>query len=147
MLPRWHVFWGAVVSCLLVYVAPGLPWSYYVLFFLASVFIDTDHYITAVHATKKWRLQDSFAYYERLGARVQVDKAQGVRKRYDFHLFHTIEFHILIGLLGIWWTPFFYLFLGMSFHSLLDVYSLLDRDVLYMREFFLSTWLWKQFAR
>ena len=147
MLPRWHLFWGAVVSCLLLYVAPGLQWWYYALFFCASVFIDADHYITAVHATKKWKLADAFRYYELLNACVISDRARGIRKKYDFHVFHTIEFHLCIALLGLWWTPFFYLFLGMAFHSLLDIYSLLDRDVLYMREFFLSGWLWKRFVR
>ena len=144
MLPRWHMFWGGLFTVLLLYLAPGLPWYSYVLLFCASVFIDLDHYLTAVLKTGSWRLEDALDYYTVHGKQVQKDQKKGIRKVYHFYIFHTIEFHVLIALLGIWWQPAFYLFMGLVFHTLLDIFSLLQRDYLYMREFFLSAWLWNK---
>jgi hypothetical protein len=142
MLPRWHVLWGGVFTLVLWIAAPTLPFYAYLCVFFASVFIDFDHYIAAGMKTGSWRLDDALEYYKTQGMQVQKDQEKGIRKVYDFHLFHTIEFHFFVALISIWWSPAFYLFIGMVFHTLLDLFSLLHRDYLYMREFFLSTWLW-----
>ena len=59
-------------------------------------------------------------------------------------MFHTVEFHLLVGLLGLVWIGFFYIFIGMIFHSLLDVVDLTKRDTFYRREFFFFNWLGKK---
>lgn len=141
MLPRWHVFWGGVMTGVLYYASPGLPLHYLLAFFCASVFIDFDHYIQAAYTTGSFRFGDAFAYHDVLGEEIKHNHAKGIRQTYDFHLFHTLEFHALIALIGIWWSPAFYVFLGMTFHSLLDIYSMLKADVLYTREFFLTKWI------
>lgn len=142
MLPRWHVLLGALFVGGLYLLVPDLAWYNYFLLFFASVFIDVDHYIAAGLKTGSWRLSDALEYYATQGDQVQLDQKKGIRKVYDFHIFHTIEFHVLIALLSVWWQPAFYLFIGMTFHTLLDIFTLLHRDYLYMREFFLTTWLW-----
>lgn len=146
MLPRWHVFWGALMTVGLHYLSPGLPEHYLLAFFLASVFIDFDHYIQAAYTTGSFHLGDAFAYHDVLGKEIMHNHAKGIRRTYDFHLFHTIEFHALIAFIGIWWGPAFYVFLGMMFHSLLDIYSMLKANVLYTREFFLTKWIVQRLA-
>ena len=108
----------------------------------ASVFIDFDNYMCSMCKTKKISLLHSFRYHERLKKLEKENKERGIREKGDFHIFHTIEFHILVGLLGFLWIGFFYIFIGMTFHSLLDIISLLYDDFMYIREFSLIRWLW-----
>ena len=143
MLPRWHILYGAIFSLIIWLAVPNLNPLYIVLTFLASVFIDFDHYMCSVCKTKKISLFHSFRYHEKLQKREFEDRAQGIRAKSDFHIFHTIEFHILIGILSFFWIGFFYIFIGMVFHSLLDIISLLYDDFMYVREFFLVRWLWR----
>lgn len=144
MLPRWHILFGAIFTLLIWYFAPGLNWIYLALVFLSSVLIDLDHYISAAIKTKKWDLESALIYHKNLGIKEEKERARGIRKKADFHLFHTIEFHILIALIGIFWAPFFYIFIGLAYHSLLDLFYLIGKDYLYRREYFFFNWLGKK---
>ncbi len=146
MLPKWHIFFGAIFTLLIWYFAPGLNWIYLTLIFLSSVLIDLDHYISAGMKTKKWDLGSAFSYHKKLGIIAEKERAKGIRKKRDFHFFHTIEFHILTALIGIFWMPFFYVFVGMTFHSLLDLFDLVSNDYLYRREYFFFNWLRKKMS-
>ena len=140
MLPRWHIFWGAIFTIIVFIISPQTNLVYLSLIFLSSVFIDLDHYFVAVKKSGRWSLIRAFRYHD---AQQKIEIAEYKRKlfrRGDFHLFHTIEFHLLIAILGYFWTPFFYIFIGMLFHSLLDIVSLVYDDRVYRREFFLTSW-------
>lgn len=142
MLPRTHILFGGIFAIILWLVAPSIPLMYLGLVWFASVFIDFDHYAASVIKAGTWRLRDSFEYHRKLGKIEIEEKKKGIKRRGDFHLFHTVEFHLLVGLLGVLvWEGFYYLFIGMVFHSLLDVYSILKRGVFYRREYFLSAWV------
>jgi hypothetical protein len=148
MLPRWHILYGSIFAALLYVAAPKTNLIYVLLVFLASVFIDLDHYFCSVVKGKHLSLKKAFEYHQKLNVEEEKRKGKGIKQKGDFHLFHTIEFHILIGLLGIFWVGFFYIFIGMMFHSLIDIYSLLFvGKEMYRREFFLSAWLWKKLKR
>lgn len=141
MLPRWHILLGALFSILIAVFMPEIPFYSLVLVFLSSFLIDFDHYMCAVFKTKKISLLRAFEYHEKEGFKMMEMHKRGIRKKGDFHIFHTIEFHILVAILGIFFVPFLYIFIGMTFHSLLDVFYLLNEDMLYTREFFLFNWL------
>ncbi|HVY01484.1 MAG TPA: hypothetical protein VHA12_01835 [Candidatus Nanoarchaeia archaeon] len=70
-----------------------------------------------------------------------ADSKKGIKKVGDFYLFHTLEFHLFVAVLGIFFIPFFYIFIGMTFHSLLDLYDLIKRNQMYAREYFLLNWI------
>lgn len=148
MLPRWHILFGGVFALLIWIAAPQTNLIYVSLVFLASVFIDLDHYFCAVVKGKKFGLFKAFEYHRLQEKEERIRKKKGIKIKGDFHLFHTIEFHILIGLLGLWWVGLFYVFLGMIFHSLLDLYSLmfLGKEV-YRREFFFVSWILRRIKR
>lgn len=146
MLPRWHIIIGAIFTILIWIATPQINFLYILLLFLSTFLIDFDHYLCSALKTKKLGLFHSFEYHKEMQKKQNRDKAKGIRERGDFHLFHTVEFHILVGLLGFLWIEFFYVFLGMIFHSLLDVYSLLTDKIMYRREFFLTAWLWRKFG-
>lgn len=141
MLPRWHIFYGALFTALIALTAPNVGILNLALIFLASFLIDFDHYVNAVRKTGKLSLKCAFDYHAEEGKKQHKEKKKGIRRRGDFHLFHTVEFHALIAIIGIFWSPFFFIFIGMMFHSLLDVYSLMREDFLYRREYFLTKWI------
>lgn len=137
--------YGALFTLLLWSVAPGVHPAYLALVLFASVFIDFDHYACAVWKTRRWNFGHALAYHRKKGIEMQAKEARGLKPRSDFHLFHTIEFHVLIALLGMLWAGFFYLFMGMVFHSLLDLADALHRNTLHRREYFFFNWLRRRF--
>jgi hypothetical protein len=141
MLPRWHIFWGAIFTVLFWIISPKISWLNLTLIFLASFLIDFDHYAASAIKTRKIGLFHSFKYHKKLAEIEEKENRMGVRRKGDFHLFHTVEFHALVGLLGLIWIGFFYLFIGMVFHSLLDIIQLIYDDRMYRREFFLVSYL------
>jgi len=145
MFPRWHVILGALFTFAIWLIAPDTRLVFLALVFLASVFIDFDHYVVAVIKTGKFRFVDAYSYHEMCSLKHRKAHRRGIRRKLDFHLFHTIEFHVLIGVLGVFFIPFFYIFLGMVFHSLTDLFYLMKEEVVYAREFFFFNWLRKRF--
>ncbi len=141
MLPRWHIIIGAVFAGVIWLSAPNLHWIYPLLIFLSSFLIDIDHYLNAAWKTKKASLFEAFRYHDHMKTVEQKENARGIKQRGDFHLFHTVEFILLVGILGVLWLPFLYIFLGLVFHSLLDIIWLVYYDRFYRREFFLTRWL------
>ena len=100
----------------------------------------------AVKTTKKISLKNAFSYYEELCAKQKKEIAAGIKKKFpEFHAFHTIEFHLLVGILSFYWIGFFYIFIGMIFHSLLDILSFFKDGTFHAREFFFFNWIRKKF--
>ena len=141
MLPRWHILLGTVFTILIWIFSPQINLFYLAIIFFSSFLIDFDHYAASVIKTKKLGLKDSFRYHEKLNIQEKKEIAKGIKKKSDFHLFHTIEFHLLIGLLGLLWVGFFYVFLGMIFHSTLDIFSMAREGSIHRREYFFFNWL------
>ena len=145
MVPRWHIFWGGILSILIWIFFPETAWYNLALFFLSSVLIDFDHYMCAVIKNKSLSLPKALRYYDKA---IELEKKrydQGIRRKGDFHVFHTIEFHALVFAIGLVFKPFLFIFLGMTFHSLLDIIKMIWVDRLYGREFFLTNWIAKRF--
>ncbi|MEK6933318.1 MAG: hypothetical protein AABW75_00405 [Nanoarchaeota archaeon] len=145
MLPRWHILFGAIFTFLIWLYAPETSYLYLGLVFFASFIIDLDHYICGMMRTGTLHLGEIFKYHSEMGQIQHKEREKGIRRKGDFHLFHTIEFHVLVAFLGIFFTPLFYFFIGMTFHSLLDVIWLMRHDFLYRREYFFFNWLKERF--
>lgn len=142
MLPRWHIILGAIFSLVLWYIAPKVEWYNIIIVFLASFLIDFDHYLSAAIKDKSnLNLFNSFKYYEKQGKEEISQRNKGIRKVGDFHLFHTAEFHIFVFILGLFFPFFMFVFIGMLFHSIIDIYDLMKTDFMYRREFFLFNWI------
>ncbi len=141
MLPRWHILIGALFTVFLWLVSPETSFFYLTLFFLSSVFIDLDHYLVAVYQNKSSSLSKSLSYFSKQQQIELREHKQGLRNKGHFFLFHTVEFLALVGVLGIFFTPFYYIFIGLVFHSLLDLASMAYVGRIYRREFFFFNWL------
>ena len=147
MLPRWHILFGTLFTFLVWFFVPSMPIGYLLLIFLASFLIDFDHYANAVIKNRSLSLRKAFDYHKKAREIEMQEISRGIKRKGDFHLFHTVEFHALVGFLGLFWSGFFYIFLGMLFHSLLDVFSLLFTGVFHRREFFFFNWARKKVRR
>jgi len=145
MIPKWHILLGAAFTYLIYISAPGTKIIYLALVFFSSFLIDFDHYFAAVIKTRKVGLINAMKYYKKLNADHDIAYKKGNRDRGDFHFMHTIEFHVLIGVLGIYFVPFLYIFMGMVFHSLSDLFYILYTGMLHRREYFFFNWLRKRF--
>jgi hypothetical protein len=138
MLPRWHIFFGAIFTLIVYFLFPQTNLIYLVLMFLSSFLIDFDHYVSAgLNTGKVLTISEALEYYKKDGVRANHEKKRGIKRRGDFHVFHTIEFHLMVLLLSLVWVGFFYIFLGMIFHSLFDLVYLIAIDFLYRREYFM----------
>jgi len=141
MLPRQHILLGLVFSLLVWIILPWISWFYILIIFLSSFLIDFDHYLVAVYHTKNIGLINALKFYEMVKEKQREEHKRGMRKRGLFFLFHTIEFHLVVLLIGISYEPFIYIFIGMVFHSMVDFIDLSYKNLLYKREYFLTRWI------
>lgn len=140
MLPRGHIFLS-IVAGLVIYFTFHIPIIYSVLFAASSVLIDFDHYAVAAIKRRKLSLKSAFEYHRKMLKHEAEENAKGIRVKGDFHVFHTIEFHLLILIIGLFYAPFLFIFSGMLFHSITDLIWLIKDDRLYRREFIFVRWL------
>lgn len=142
MYPRYHILFGAIFAFLVFMIFPDINIIYIVLIFLASIFIDLDHYLAFVMRERNWNLFDSFKFYDELEKRAERERKRGIYKKCVFHFFHTIEFHLVVLILACFWNLFLYIFIGIVFHSILDIiYMSRKKGALSGREFLFICWL------
>ena len=101
MLPRWHILSGAVLTLMFWLIVPGTNKIYLAVLFLSSFLIDFDHYICAVHKGNNVSLRKAFDYHKEDQKIAEREYKKGIKKKGDFHLFHTLEFNLFVGILGL----------------------------------------------
>ncbi|MEK6908481.1 MAG: hypothetical protein AABX23_00330 [Nanoarchaeota archaeon] len=138
MLPRWHVFFGIVFCFIFKLISPDTSYISLFLIWFASVFIDFDHYLSAGLIHNKWSPAEAINHGYNVREKILDQKSEfGMCEKGNFHFFHTVESHLLVGLIAIFFSPFYFIFIGMVLHSLLDIIWMVRHDVLDSREFFL----------
>jgi hypothetical protein len=131
MLPQNHFFIGLIASVILYFGFPDIGILNLVVFLLASVLIDVDHYLYYVYKKKDWSLVNSVRWF--LKKRAFMRKA-GRKVRNEvwvgFFFLHGIEVLTLIWLLGFFiWDIFYFVLLGFLLHLILDyVHQIRERD-------------------
>jgi len=137
MLPRWHIFLGLMFCIVFKLISPQTSYASLFLIWFASVFIDFDHYLSAGFKHKKWNPVDAVKHNYDLRDKALKQKSElGLCEKGDFHIFHTVESHLVTGVIALFFSPFYFIFIGMVFHSLLDLIWMVRHDVLDSREFF-----------
>jgi hypothetical protein len=121
MLPKKHFLYGAIVAVFLFFV-PFVNFWESLVFLVSTVLIDVDHYFYYVSKKRKYDIKGAYRWFkakEKLWKALQPHD----RKHYytGFYLFHGIEWLIIFFLLGYFCNSIFYfIFLGMLFHLILD---------------------------
>jgi len=128
MLPKTHIILGALFSIILFFF--GVNYFNCILVFLSSFLIDFDHYLWYIIRKKDFNLKN--AYYTLKGTE---------KKKLYLMVFHTIEFLLFILLLSYLWKGFLWIFIGMVFHSILDLIELYKEKELTFREFLLIKYI------
>jgi hypothetical protein len=142
MKPLAHILLGATCSLICLFF-PDVSSVAVVLFFLASVLIDFDHYVTYVWRAGEVSVLKSLKWYDKLTIQMKKEKKAGIRLPGPFHAFHTVEFHLFTLGLCLLFPILWPVFIGMLFHSLCDVCYMIYSDYLYRREFFFIPWFIK----
>lgn len=139
MLPRWHIIFGIIFCAVFKLISPDTSYVSLFLIWFSSVFIDFDHYLAAAFTHKKWNPVEALNYGHERRQKILDQKSEiGVCEKGDFHILHTVEIHLVVGIIALLIEPFFFIFIGMMFHSLLDLIWMVRHDVIDSREFFLT---------
>ena len=130
MLPKSHILIGAIFSLILYWIFQITIFEAG-LIFLSSVLIDFDHYVSGAIRNKTLNLKKLYFWHKNLGR----------NHKPIMHIFHSIEFIVLTGVLAFYFNFFFFILIGMIFHSILDLIDLLFTKQINCREFSLIRFL------
>ena len=105
MYPSRHFIYSILFCLILV---PFLKFWTFVVFF-AAFFIDFDHYLYYLIKFKNPSVKKAYNYH----LPILPDE--------KIHIFHTIEFYLLLIALSFLHIFFIFILLGVSFHFILDI--------------------------
>jgi hypothetical protein len=111
--------------------APVLEGGEIAVFAVGAVLIDFDHYLLYVQRRRDFSVPGMFRYFE------QLQPIQSTIPYVGLCLFHTIDFFLLLALLGHFFPLFHYLLAGCLFHFVIDLFDLWRKKVLFIRAYFL----------
>ena len=146
MMPKWHVLLGGMFSLFLIALF-NFTWINGLIIFLSSVMIDLDHYF--LYVLRKRKLSPKRFWRESL-KKIKIWKGfskeeKKLHKEAHF-LLHGLEMLLVLLVLSFFWKVFFFIFLGFSFHILLDLLNkILARESLASK--LSQIWLWQRNKR
>jgi len=121
MLPKWHILFGFVISCILVHFF-DLSLTAGTIIFLSSFLIDVDHYFYYVFVKKdlypfraiKWN-------YTLLRKMHSLTRQQKNHIKHSINIFHSIIFWTILLTLSFFFQLFLWIFIGIIIHMVLDL--------------------------
>jgi hypothetical protein len=129
MLPKYHISLGFIFS-LIIYLFFNISFINFSLIFLSSFLIDFDHYLWYLFKTKDWNLMNCVRELTKRRDKIlKLTFNEREKIKRGVYLFHGIEFWILLICLSLLFDWFFFIFLGVIFHMLLDFI-----EMIYTRE-------------
>jgi hypothetical protein len=131
MFPKKHIIYGAIFSILLLLLFPKITLFQGVVIFLSTFLVDVDHYIYFAFKKNSLSLKKAYRFF------VKAHKMPTQYRRRFVLIFHTAEFLIIIAVLAYFNYYFFLIFIGIAFHSILDIINMSFHKDLKSREFFL----------
>lgn len=130
MLPKYHILSGFLFAYI-IYWFSSITIFQATLIFLSAVLIDFDHYTFYVQKKKDWSLKNAYLWH----------KALPKKHKPVMHPLHAIEFIILVTILSFYFNVFFFILIGMLFHSILDIIDMFYNHKIGIREFSLIRYL------
>lgn len=134
---RDHVLLGAAASLSML---PYYGWSGCLLFWIATVLIDLDHYARFLWKTgfRFWSPQNMFRFFQEVHDR---------RFRPEFivvEYLHTVEAFAIFAWLALTWKGFLIpIFAGFVFHELVDIVTLLRNGIPTRRCYSMIEYVWR----
>ena len=122
MYPKQHLFFGIIFSLILLLLFPQIGLIGFFLILFSTVLIDVDHYLYYVYKKKNWNLKNAYNWYIKEGEKWRsLPRKQRNRFYMCFCFLHGIEILLVLLLLSIISKYFFYIFIGITFHLILDI--------------------------
>ncbi len=123
MIPKYHILFGFLFVAFLYFFFPIIPLYGLAIIFLSSILIDVDHVFYYFFRKGKLNPVESYNWYMKRKIHFNLIPKEQRKKIYSgFYLFHGVEWLIILFLLSNFINPFFlFIFLGFSFHFLLDL--------------------------
>jgi hypothetical protein len=113
MLPKQHIFLGAIFSLILINYFNFSDLAGFIIWISTFFLIDLDHYFFFVSKTKK--------YSPRIFWKSWINKEKkGDRYKKPIFFFHGIEPLFVLYLLSFFQVIFYWIFLGWVFHNVSD---------------------------
>lgn len=122
MYPKQHIILGFIFSLIIFLIFPQIELIGFTAIFLSSFLIDVDHYLVYVIKKKDWNLKNAYNWYIDSEKKFQsLSIKEQINSPFPLFVLHGIEILVLIALLGIFISRLFlFIFVGFSFHLLLD---------------------------
>ena len=122
MYPKQHIIFGFLFSLIIFLIFPQIEWIGFTAIFLSSFLIDVDHYLVYVIKEKDWNLKNAYNWYIESEKKSQsLSLKEQKNSPSPIFVLHGIEILVIIALLGIFFSKLFlFIFVGFSFHFLLD---------------------------
>lgn len=90
-----------------------------IIIFFSSFIFDIDHYIEYIIRKKDFSLIKAYKEAKELNKKQKSFKKVFIND--VLHIFHAIEFIIIISILSFFSKPFLMILIGLLFHNLLDI--------------------------
>lgn len=142
MLPRWHILSGFVLAYIFVYF---FNYSFFLglIIFLSSVLIDLDHIIVFFFEEKSLHPKKFFRWHDKKEVFIKNCLANGEQIIFPHFILHGVELIILLLILSIFFSYFWFVLIGVFLHLVLDIIDLI------IRKWHLSykvsqIWLWQR---
>jgi hypothetical protein len=124
MNPFWHFLFGAILSLFLLFLFPEIGIINISILFFSSILIDADHYFFYIYEKRGFNLRKAYSYF--LNNKKKMKELEGhfpSFSRSSFFIFHGLEVILLVFLLSFLFKPFYFVFMGLSFHLILDLFE------------------------
>lgn len=122
MKPLKHIILGFIFSLILYFIFPKIKLIEFSLIFLSSFLIDVDHYLYYVYKKRNLNLKKAYKWFiQKRDKLLTLPKKKRAEYKSSFLFLHGIEFLIILGLLSLISEIFFFIFLGIAFHLILDI--------------------------
>jgi hypothetical protein len=123
MQPKIHFFVGIILIILLHFISPQLTLFNLSIIFFSSWLIDVDHYLYYILKKKDFSLIRCYKWYKlHLKETLALPMSERRKIYTGFYVLHGIEPLIILFLLGISVSPFFFfVFIGFLIHFVVDI--------------------------
>lgn len=122
MYPSQHFILGIIFSSIVLLLFPQIGFLGFLLILASTLLIDVDHYLYYVFKKKDLSLRNAHRWFFKMKNKFfSLSKEQQKKVYGGIYFLHGIEILIIIIFLSTLSKYFWYVFLGFSFHLILDI--------------------------
>ena len=123
MLPTKHFIFGLIFAGFLYFIFPKIGLVGFLIIIFSTFLIDVDHYLYYVYRKKDFSLRNAYKWFIKQKKKfLALPRKQRNKFQTGFCFLHGIEILIILFLLGIFISKYFYFILiGFAFHLVLDI--------------------------